>query len=57
VFINNLETGLKREKETFLGCDSTSNKRRKSSKIQAYFAEGAPNAIKSQPGAKYILKN
>jgi hypothetical protein len=43
MFINNLETGLKREKETFLGLDYTFNEGRKSFKIQAYFAERAPN--------------
>jgi hypothetical protein len=43
VFINNLETGLKREKETFWGLDYTFNEGRKSSKIQDYFAERAPN--------------
>jgi hypothetical protein len=43
MFINNLETGLKREKETFLGLDYTFNEGRKSFKIQAYFTERAPN--------------
>jgi hypothetical protein len=35
--------GLKWKKEAFLGCHSTFNKRGKSSRIQAYFAERAPN--------------
>jgi hypothetical protein len=43
VFINNLETGLKREKETFWGLNYTFNEDRESSRIQAYFAERAPN--------------
>jgi len=33
MFINNLEMGLKREKETFLGLDYTFNEDRESSKI------------------------
>jgi hypothetical protein len=37
------KTGLKREKETFFGSDYMFNEDRESSKIQAYFAERAPN--------------
>jgi hypothetical protein len=47
VFINRLETGLKREKETILGSDYMFNEGRESSKIQAYFAERAPNMRES----------
>jgi hypothetical protein len=43
VFINNLETGLKRENGSFFGSDYMFNEGRKSSKIKAYFAERAPN--------------
>jgi hypothetical protein len=43
MFISNLETGLKREKETFLGMDYAFNEDRGSSRIQAYFTERAPN--------------
>jgi len=49
MFINSLETGLKREKETFLGMDYPFDEDRESSRIQAYFAERAPNTIKSHP--------
>jgi hypothetical protein len=49
MFINNLETGLKREKETFLGLDYAFNEDGESSRIQAYFTEIAPNTIKSHP--------
>jgi hypothetical protein len=49
MFIKNLETGLKREKETFLDSDYMFNEDRESSRIQAHFAERAPNAIKSHP--------
>jgi hypothetical protein len=36
-FINNLETGLKHEKETILGLDYMFNEDGESSRIQAYF--------------------
>jgi hypothetical protein len=49
MFINNLETGLKREKETILGSDYMFNEDRENSRIQACFAERAPNTIKSHP--------
>jgi hypothetical protein len=49
MFINNLETGLKREKGPFFGSDYMFNDGRESSKIQAYFTERAPDAIKSHP--------
>jgi len=42
MFINNLETGLKREKGFFVS-DYAFNGDRESSRIQAYFAERAPN--------------
>ena len=40
-----------------MGRDSTFNKRGKNSKIQAYFAERAPNMRGLISWAKYILKN
>jgi hypothetical protein len=43
MFINSLETGLKREKETFFGSDYMFNEDKESSRIQAYFAERAPS--------------
>jgi hypothetical protein len=43
MFINNLKTGLKREKESLLGLDYMFNEDRERSRIQAYFAEIAPN--------------
>jgi len=43
MFINNLETGLKREKGAFSGLDYMFNGDGESSRIQAYFAERAPN--------------
>jgi len=36
-------------KETFLGLDYAFDEDGESSRIQAYFAERAPNAIKSHP--------
>jgi hypothetical protein len=41
--INNLKAGLKREKGAFFYSDYMFNEDRESSRIQAYFAEIAPN--------------
>ena len=43
MFINNLETGLKREKGAFFGSDYMFDEDREISRIQAYFAERVPN--------------
>jgi hypothetical protein len=43
MFINSLETGLKREKGPFFSSDYMFNEDRENSRIQAYFAERAPN--------------
>jgi len=54
MFINNLETGLRREKGTFLGLDYTFIKAIESSNIKAYFTKRTPNMGGSISGAKYI---
>jgi len=43
MFINNLETGLRREKGTFLSLDYTFIKAIESSNIKAYFTKRTPN--------------
>jgi len=54
MFINNVETGLRREKGTFLGLDYTFIKAIESSNIKAYFTKRTPNRGGSISGAKYI---
>ena len=54
MFINNLETGLRREKGTFLGLDYTFIKAIESSNIKAYFTKRTPNMGGSISEAKYI---
>jgi hypothetical protein len=49
-----LETGLRREKGTFLGLDYTFIKAIESSNIKAYFTKRTPNMGGSISGAKYI---
>ena len=43
MFINNLETGLKREMGAYFDSDYTFNEARENTRIQAYFTERAPN--------------
>ena len=43
MFINNVETGLRREKGTFLGLDYTFIKAIESSNIKAYFTKKTSN--------------